>query len=687
VSISAGGNTAIVGGNGDSSGAGAIWFFARTGGAWSQQGSKLVGTGAAGTASRGWSAALSADATTAVVGGYTDNANIGATWVFSGCLWSAVPVADLSYLPASPQAGQAVTLTDQSSNGPTAWLWDFGDGASSGAAPLTASSVTHTYASSGTYTVSMIAANCTGSNADVELGGLGILRRQITVSPPCTGAAISAQPQSQTIPWGRTAGLSVTATGTAPLACQWYRGASGDTSTKVGPNSNGFTTPSLTTTTSYWVLVTNACGTANSNTATITVTPQRARRAEVHPCTQPTITEHPHDWTISGGLTATLAVTASSSAALSYQWYQGTTGDTAHPVGSNSSSFTTPALVASTSYWVRVSNPCGWADSATAAVAILPYGTWGEVHSPNLTPAQTRAVAVRNGYLYLFSRTGKLETYDIRSLPGSQLGVSYSSPLSSLTLGSEGSDLVEFGDYVYAVGCCQGLSVLNAADPASLQQVGPVGPFAWGLSSTVAGSSLYVGAKRSVLVYSLTNPAAPALQGSFDLGDNWAYSVAAQGNLIYIGQLGIDSGYHLHPETDGLRILDSTDPAHIVEVAFTPGECPYHLRLVGGNLVAATDNHLVLYDLSTPIAPQVLNTRDANGRVVAVRGADTLLNGVAIRVGPSALSLLCYFNTLAGDQFDGSPYGSDVDGDFAFLAQSSRILIVRAFGPGTGTSD
>ena len=45
----AGGNTAIVGGNGDNGGIGAAWVYTRSGGVWTQQGSKLVGTGAVGS--------------------------------------------------------------------------------------------------------------------------------------------------------------------------------------------------------------------------------------------------------------------------------------------------------------------------------------------------------------------------------------------------------------------------------------------------------------------------------------------------------------------------------------------------------------------------------------------------------------------------------------------------------------
>ena len=65
---------------------------------------------------------------------------------------------------------------------------------------------------------------------------------------------ITTQPKSQTIKSGKTATMSVVATGTAPLTYQWYKGASGTTTSPIsGATSASYTTPALTATTSYWV--------------------------------------------------------------------------------------------------------------------------------------------------------------------------------------------------------------------------------------------------------------------------------------------------------------------------------------------------------------------------------------------------------------------------------------------------
>ncbi len=90
VSISSDGNTAIIGGYGDNSNIGAIWVFTRSGGVWTQQGPKLVGTGLIGASGQGSSAALSSDGNTIFECGYEDNTYIGAAWVFtrSGGVWT-----------------------------------------------------------------------------------------------------------------------------------------------------------------------------------------------------------------------------------------------------------------------------------------------------------------------------------------------------------------------------------------------------------------------------------------------------------------------------------------------------------------------------------------------------------------------------------------------------------------------
>lgn len=182
----------------------------------------------------------------------------------------------------------------------------------------------------------------------------------VSITTSATIPSITTHPLGSSIANNSTATLSVAVSGTAPLSYQWYQGTTaGDTvnSTTVGTNSSSFTTSPLTSTTSYWVKVTNSAGSTFSNLATITV----AAAASA-----PSITVQPSNVSITSGSTATLSVSATGNPTPSYQWYQGSTAIS----GATSSSYTTPALTSATSYWVKVSNSLGTMDSSTATVTV-----------------------------------------------------------------------------------------------------------------------------------------------------------------------------------------------------------------------------------------------------------------------------------------------------------------------------
>lgn len=83
VALSADGNTAIIGGPQDAESTGAAWVYTRNNGVWAQQGGKLVGSGAVGQARQGVATALSADGSTAIIGGSNDAGGVGAAWVYT----------------------------------------------------------------------------------------------------------------------------------------------------------------------------------------------------------------------------------------------------------------------------------------------------------------------------------------------------------------------------------------------------------------------------------------------------------------------------------------------------------------------------------------------------------------------------------------------------------------------------
>jgi hypothetical protein len=96
----------------------------------------------------------------------------------------------------------------------------------------------------------------------------------VTVSASCPAPAITTQPVSVSAPIGTTATLNVIATVTGTtIQYQWYKGAKGDLSTKVGTDSAALTTGAVAVTTSYWVRLTSACSNStftDSNAAIVT---------------------------------------------------------------------------------------------------------------------------------------------------------------------------------------------------------------------------------------------------------------------------------------------------------------------------------------------------------------------------------------------------------------------------------
>jgi hypothetical protein len=142
----------------------------------------------------------------------------------------------------------------------------------------------------------------------------------------------------------------------------------GDTSHPVPNGTGASVTVAPSTTTSYWVRVSNACRTRDSVGATVTV--------EEEVCIPPHIEAQPQPAAIYEGGVAALSVGASGTG-LSYQWYEGMASDTSSPVpgGTGDTLLVSPASTAS--YWVRVTNACGLDDSSTATITVNGCGPDG----------------------------------------------------------------------------------------------------------------------------------------------------------------------------------------------------------------------------------------------------------------------------------------------------------------------
>ncbi len=157
--------------------------------------------------------------------------------------------------------------------------------------------------------------------------------------------------------------LTAQATGTS-LQFQWYRGVAPDLSNPVAGANTSTATDTPQASTSYFVRVSNSCGSQNGSSIAIAVGAA---------CTPPSITKITDDTTISSNTAVTLEVTATADAALHYQWYRGPSGDASNPVGADSATFTTPALFSDAQFWVKVSNACTpAANSRSVNITVIP---------------------------------------------------------------------------------------------------------------------------------------------------------------------------------------------------------------------------------------------------------------------------------------------------------------------------
>lgn len=185
----------------------------------------------------------------------------------------------------------------------------------------------------------------------------------VTVTVACTPIAFGGTgAQPPTINVGQSSTISVTTSGSGPFTFQWFRGSLGDASNPIFGATGSSAVVSPVTSTSYWVHVTAPCG---SQDGSVTVFVNA-------PCTASSITTNPAFATIAPGASATLTVVAAGTAPISYQWYTGTSGNTANPIAGATNASVTVSPSATTSYWVRVSNSCNQTgnNSTTAVVTV-----------------------------------------------------------------------------------------------------------------------------------------------------------------------------------------------------------------------------------------------------------------------------------------------------------------------------
>jgi bacillolysin len=137
------------------------------------------------------------------------------------------PTADFETKDTLSCTGE-IQFFDQSSQGPTSWHWDFGDGDTS-----IVQNPTHTYLAEGTYTVTLISTNSFGSDTLIKTS-------YVVVDKPADPATSSA---------ARCNPGSVTLIGSGGTSINWFDAPSGGNLIFVGDT---FITPFLDSTTTFY---------------------------------------------------------------------------------------------------------------------------------------------------------------------------------------------------------------------------------------------------------------------------------------------------------------------------------------------------------------------------------------------------------------------------------------------------
>lgn len=285
---------------------------------------------------------------------YTDlilNPNDYFTYASDTLTVTMVPTEPLC---TNPNSGSVAT-TVSGGNPPLTYSWS----------PSAQNTANLTAVAGGTYTLTIAQGTCQATYS-------------VTLTNPSAPSAPAANAVS--ICSGNTAVLQVQSPN-ASYTYNWYAAATGGTALGTGTS---FTTPVLTTNTTYYLEAVN--GSCVSVRTAVTVSINTITTAVVNPIT------------VCDGNTGTLQV-QSPNASYTYNWYNAATGGTL--LGSGTS-FTTPALSVGTTYYVEpVNNSCpGTRTAVTVGVTTVPPPTANAVEVCQGSTATLNIVSPVAGITY-----------------------------------------------------------------------------------------------------------------------------------------------------------------------------------------------------------------------------------------------------------------------------------------------
>jgi hypothetical protein len=264
--------------------------------------------------------------------------------LLSGCAggWQGAKSSPSTTIVISSPENQTVTVgqiatfsVSASGGGPFAYQWYKNGSSISGA-------------TSNTYTTPSTSMGDTGAVFTVSVSSAAgtVTSSPATLTVNAIKPAITTQPASQTVTLGQPATFGVTATGTGPLAYQWYMNGVAIS----GATSNTYTTPPTTSSSNgglYTVTVANSAGSVTSNSASLAI----PNSSPIATSLVPSNATPPYDGTVllvpsfSGG-TAVIGAAGVGSSDITASAVSG-------------ASYPTPALTSGKTYTLTVTSPTG----------------------------------------------------------------------------------------------------------------------------------------------------------------------------------------------------------------------------------------------------------------------------------------------------------------------------------------
>jgi gliding motility-associated-like protein len=540
-------------------------------------------------------------------------------------------------------AGNSTTLTATAPGG----TYDWYDAASGGTLLITnASYTTPVLNTTATYYVQSTIAGCTGARVPVT----------VTVNPIPAAPALS----NATICDGTTATLTATAPGGT---YDWYDAAVAGTLLGSGIN---YTTPVLNANATYYVQSTMAGCSGPRTTVNVTVNP-----IPVAPAASGT--------TICQGSAATLTAAAASG---TYQWYTAASGGL---LLINSSSYTTPSLNATATYYVQVT--AGGCGSVRTAVTVTvtptdnpsfsyPTATYCTANA-NPVPALTGGFpgvfsSKPAGLVFVSTTTGEinisasaLNTYTVSYLTS---GPCPASDSASITITNAPDATFSYsGPYCH-----------SASNPAPVFIAGASA----GTFSAIPAGLVFVNANSGVINLSLSTPGTYTVTNTISAGGGCAGATASSAVTINLAPT-VFAGND-----------QSICAGSVVSLSGTIGGSASTGTWTGGAGLFAPSN-ATLNAAYTPTAAEisagkvtlVLNTDDPSGPcnavsdtvVITIKKDDPSFSYAAGTYCISGANPVPVITGLAGGTFSSSP------GGLAFVSTSTGEVNVVTSALGTYT--